>query len=102
MNYTVDRQPEKTTITIVGELDAVTVPDLRDELDRLLVGNTSGFEVDLSGLRMIDSSGVGVLVSLYKRGRAHGQWVRVTGLREQPLAIFRLLKLDAILAASPA
>jgi anti-anti-sigma regulatory factor len=46
---------------------------------------------------MVDSSGVGALVSLYKRARAQGGAVIVTGLRDQPLAIFRLLRLDRVM-----
>jgi anti-sigma B factor antagonist len=53
--------------------------------------------VDLSFLRVIDSSGVGAIVSLYKRVRATGGDVRVVGLRDQPLAIFQLLRLDRVL-----
>jgi len=52
--------------------------------------------VDLSSLRLIDSSGVGVVVSLYKRCKAHGGQVRVEGLSNQPLTIFKLLRLDQV------
>ena len=50
----------------------------------------------LPRLKTIDSSGVGVLVSLYKRVRAQGGEVLVIGL-DQPLAIFKLLKLNRAL-----
>ena len=46
---------------------------------------------------MIDSSGVGALVSLYKRVRAQGGNVVIKGVRDQPLAIFRLLRLDKLM-----
>ena len=46
---------------------------------------------------MLDSSGVGALVSLYKRVRAYGGEVVMIGLRDQPLAIFRLLRLDRVM-----
>jgi anti-anti-sigma factor len=49
---------------------------------------------------MLDSSGVGALVSLYKRVRAQGGDVVVTGLRDQPLAIFRLLRLDRVMVGA--
>ena len=51
---------------------------------------------------MVDSSGVGALVSLYKRVRAQGGDVVITGLRDQPLAIFKLLRLDRVMAGSEA
>ena len=46
---------------------------------------------------MVDSSGVGAIVSLYKRVRGAGGEVVVAGLRDQPLAIFRLLRLDRVM-----
>jgi anti-sigma B factor antagonist len=81
-------------LSIEGQLDAVSVSDLRVELDELVGTRPGAVEVDLSRLRMIDSSGVGALVSLYKRVRAQGGNVEIKGIRDQPLAIFQLLKLD--------
>ena len=86
-----------TLVTIEGELDAVSVADLRGDLEKLLARQPARVNVDLARLRMVDSSGVGAIVSLYKRVRAQGGSVVVTGLRDQPLAIFRLLRLDRVM-----
>ena len=37
-------------------------------------------------------------VSLFKRAKAYGGNVTVAGLKDQPLAIFRLLRLDRVFA----
>lgn len=87
-------------LSIEGELDAVTVSDLRVEIEKLLMRQIGRVEVDLSQLRMLDSSGVGALVSLYKQVRARGGEVVVLGLRDQPLAIFRLLRLDRVMVGA--
>jgi anti-sigma B factor antagonist len=84
-------------LAIGGELDVVSVTDLRGEIEGLLAREPRRLEVDLSSLRMLDSSGVGALVSLYKRVRASGGEVVIVGLRDQPLAIFRLLRLDRVM-----
>jgi len=97
MNYTIAAQDGTSVITIEGTLDAVSVSDLRGELDRLVGARPQAVEVDLSQLRMIDSSGVGALVSLYKRVRAQGGSVVLKGVRDQPLAIFQLLQLDRLM-----
>jgi anti-sigma B factor antagonist len=89
-----------TRLAIEGELDAVSVAELRGDIEKLLARHPSRVEVDLSLLRMVDSSGVGALVSLYKRVRAQGGDVIVTGLRDQPLAIFRLLRLDRVMVGA--
>lgn len=96
MGYTRTDAGDETTLTIDGTLDAVTAPDLRPLLDALVAENRKKIVVDLGSLRLIDSSGVGVLVSLFKRVRAYGGEVNLVGLRDQPLAIFKLLRLDRV------
>jgi len=49
---------------------------------------------DLKDLTLIDSSGVGAIVSLFKRDRMLGGAVKIAALANQPKEIFRLLKLD--------
>jgi len=87
-----------TVLRIEGALDAMSTPELRPVIDAIVVDKRPKVDVQLSGLRLIDSSGVGAIVSLYKRMRAQGGVVTVKGLRDQPLAIFRLLRLDRVLA----
>jgi anti-sigma B factor antagonist len=87
-------------LVIEGELDAVSSPTLRSEIDKLVAAQPTRVEVDLASLRMVDSSGVGSLVSLYKRIGAQGGAVVLMGLRDQPLAIFRLLRLDRVMVGA--
>jgi len=95
--FEVSTTPEGVRVAIEGDLDSGTTRDLRDELQALLTQKPGRLEVDLSRLHTIDSSGVGMLVSLYKGMRAQGGQLTITGVRDQPLAIFRLLKLDRAL-----
>jgi anti-sigma B factor antagonist len=88
----------ETVLRIEGVLDAVTAPEIRPTIDALIAEKRSAIKVDLATLRLIDSSGVGAIVSLFKRAKAYGGTVTVTGLRDQPLAIFRLLRLDRVFA----
>jgi len=97
MIYTRATEGEATVLNIGGELDAVSVPDLRPALDQILAEGSPQIVVDLAHLRLIDSSGVGALVYLFRRAREQGGHVAVRGAKEQPLAILRLLKLDQIL-----
>jgi len=87
---------EETTLWIEGVLDAVTAPEIRPTIEDLVVEQRKSILVDVSSLRIIDSSGVGVIVSLFKRCKTFGGVVRVSGLRDQPLAIFKLLRLDRV------
>ena len=96
MNYSRIDQGTATTLRVRGELDALSAPELRPLFDELLDHGRRDITVDLSELRLVDSSGVGALVSLYKRVRAQGGEVRFTGVTAQPLVIFKLLRLDVV------
>jgi anti-sigma B factor antagonist len=85
------------TLKIEGALDALSTPDLRPTIDALITDGVSKVTVDLSSLRLIDSSGVGALISLYKRLRARGGDMTIAGIKDQPLAIFKLLRLERML-----
>jgi anti-sigma B factor antagonist len=85
-----------TVLKIEGVLDAVTAPEIRPTIDALIAEKRAAISVDLTALRLIDSSGVGAIVSLFKRAKAYGGNVTVAGLKDQPLAIFRLLRLDRV------
>ena len=86
----------ETVLRIEGVLDAVTAPEIRPTIDALIAEKRPTIVVDLGALRLIDSSGVGAIVSLFKRAKAYGGSVSVSGLKDQPLAIFRLLRLDRV------
>jgi len=96
MKYSRKDNGEATVFEIEGTLDAVTAPELRSVVDDLVNSNRKEVTLDLSALKLIDSSGVGVIVSLFKRVRAYGGQVRIVGLKDQPRAIFRLLRLDRV------
>lgn len=96
MNCIRTDQDGESRLRIDGSLDALTVRELRPILDEVVAGNFRHVTVDIEHLTMIDSSGVGAIVSLYKRLKAEGGKVVVVGAREQPLAVLKLLKLDRV------
>jgi len=96
MSYKRTDTGEVTIVQIEGTLDAVTAPEFRTLVDELVAENRKNITLVLSALRLIDSSGVGVIVSLFKRVRANDGQVRIVGLRDQPRAIFRRLRLDRV------
>jgi anti-sigma B factor antagonist len=84
-------------LAIDGSLDALTVRDLRPLLDQVVSEKPKSVTVDFNELTLIDSSGVGAIVSLFKRVKAEGGKVVVANAKDQPLAVLKLLKLDRVL-----
>ena len=83
-------------LKIEGALDALTAVDVRPIFDQVVADKPARVTIDLESLTLIDSSGVGAIVSLFKRVKAAGGQVVVVHAREQPLAVLKLLKLDRI------
>ena len=85
---------EVEVLTLKGNLDALTAPELRPTIDELVSNRKIKVVFDLRDLTLIDSSGVGAIVSLFKRVRMLGGDVKIACLANQPKEIFRLLRLD--------
>ena len=95
-NFDVNRTATETKVAIRGSLDINSAPALAEEIDKIITAKTTKVLVDLSGLDLIDSSGVAALVKLYKGVRAGGGAVTIANARDQPLAIFKLLRMDKV------
>lgn len=85
-----------TTLRLFGNLDVITANELKPVIEELVAQQPRKVVVNLEGLDLIDSSGVAAIVGLYKRVRASGGFVEVKGARDQPLTIFRLLRMDRV------
>jgi len=94
--YDVQRTDRETTLVIRGSLDINTAPALAEEIDRILATKPPRVAVDLAALDLIDSRGVAALVKLYKGVRGTGGAIAIVGARDQPLAIFKLLRMDKV------
>jgi anti-sigma B factor antagonist len=98
MGFSTSVENGTTVLRIEGDLDVVALSELRPTASGIAGGQPPRVVVDLSALRLIDSSGVGAIVSLYKAVHAYGGSLTITGAHGQPLAILRLLRLDRLLS----
>ncbi len=98
MEHTLEfEERQEGTVTVLmlkGSLDAATAPNLKRHSDVLSNASKSQLVVDLGGLTLIDSSGVGALVGLGKRVRSANGDLRFARPNGQPAEIFKLLRLD--------
>lgn len=96
MQFTHETQDGVTNITISGEFDSLTAPEVRATFEEIAEKRPTKVVLDLLNLRLIDSSGVGAIVSLFKRVKAVGGKFEVTNLHGQPRSIFKVLRLDKV------
>jgi anti-sigma B factor antagonist len=94
--FDVQRTDAETTLAVRGSLNINTAPALAEEIDKIIATKPKKVTVELGELDLIDSSGVAALVKLYKGVRGAGGNVTMSGARDQPLAIFKLLRMDKV------
>ena len=89
----------RTVVELGGELDLFTAPVLRDVLLKLTGNGRHFIAVELSGLRFLDSSGLGVLVGATKRAVAGGGGLCLVGAPERMLKTLRITGLLRVMPA---
>jgi len=98
MAFTVRKQGGVLVIDVDGQLIVGNRQDLKQRvLDALDAGDRK-FLIDFTRTGYIDSSGLGVLVSLSKKIRDEGGDLRLAGLNEDLKTLFELTKLDTLFA----
>jgi anti-sigma B factor antagonist len=67
----VERSGRTTVLTLRGDLDVATAPDLREALVEV-IDQGARIVIDMEALDFLDSAGLGILVGGLKRARTHG------------------------------
>ncbi len=102
MSFTLRKDDEKGVVVlgIDGQLIVGNRHELKQKILDALESGDRRFLIDFSDTGYIDSSGLGVLVSLSKKIREVNGELRLAGLNEDLLTLFELTKLDALFAIS--
>lgn len=77
-------------------LDANISQALKKEIEKVWVADTRQVIMDLGDVEFIDSSGIGVLLSLYKRLPAHSGHLKLVSVQPSVLAVIELLRLQHV------
>lgn len=105
MTFTVRKDVKGVVVVEVdGQLIVGNRHEMKAKVLEALEAGDRKFLIDFSKTGYIDSSGLGVLVSLSKKIRDEGGDLRLAGLNEDLKTLFELTKLDTLfaIADSPA
>jgi anti-sigma B factor antagonist len=95
-----DRGDEYWTLRLAGELDYSECSAFRMHIDRILQSSPPATIVDMSGIEYLDSSGLGLLLSLSREYTAQGRrLVLVTNSTVD--SILELTRLTGIFSVAP-
>jgi anti-sigma B factor antagonist len=96
MGFSVVKQNGVTIVDVEGQLIVGNRQELKQKVLEELDGGERKFVIDFSKTGYIDSSGLGVLVSLSKKIREQGGELRLSSLNEDLRTLFELTKLDTL------
>jgi anti-sigma B factor antagonist len=96
MSFDVRKQNDVTVIDVEGQLIVGNRQELKQKVLEELENGSRKFLIDFSNTGYIDSSGLGVLVSLSKKIREQGGELRLANLNEDLRTLFELTKLDTL------
>jgi anti-sigma B factor antagonist len=96
MGFRVQKEGDVTVVEVEGQLIVGNRQELKQRVLDELEGGATKFVVDFQETGYIDSSGLGVLVSLSKKLREHGGELRLANLNEDLRTLFELTKLDTL------
>jgi len=96
----IDERPHAWVLTVAGEFDYAVCPAFRSHVDRVLRAMPDACVVDLSRVDYLDSSGLGLLLSLYREYTdAGGRLVLVPS--EMVYGILDITKLGSLFETAP-
>lgn len=96
MGFSVSNQGDVTVVEVEGQLIVGNRQELKQKVLEDLEGGARKFVIDFAETGYIDSSGLGVLVSLSKKIREKGGELRLSSLNEDLRTLFELTKLDTL------
>jgi len=100
MAFGIDKLNDITVIDVEGQLIVGNRQELKQKVLQELEGGQRKFLIDFAQTGYIDSSGLGVLVSLSKKIREQGGELRLSNLNEDLRTLFELTKLDTLFQIS--
>lgn len=93
---------ENNTVIIISKDFIVDeVANFRMEINKLIDEGQKNFTFDFSQCDFIDSTGLGALVSIYKKCAEKGGSIKLKALKPEVEKLFKLTRLDRVFEICP-
>ena len=77
-------------------LNAAVADDVKKELTEIISKDSSKIMLNLSNIKFIDSTGIGVLISGLKTARQNNNTFTLCGIQKDVMSLLTLMKLDKV------
>lgn len=96
MNIEINDKNESVNIRVSGDIEMMSIKDFKTKLFDVGENTDKDVEIDLSDVNYIDSSGVGVLITLLKRQRSKGKTLKIAKVSPKVMNVLKLSSLSDV------
>ncbi len=93
MDISIKENASSVSVVIVGDIEMITIKEFKEKLLQLGQSTDKDIDIDLSNVEYIDSSGVGVLISLLKMQKKKDKNLRIEKVSDKVLSVLKLSSL---------
>jgi len=94
MEYSILSKNDITVIKLKGEIDVTVAAKLREVFKSKIDNGAIKIIVDLAEVKLIDSSGLGILIVAFKSVKSKGGDIKFVNAKSEVWKIIKLTKLD--------
>lgn len=96
INSLFDEQDNLWKVDLVGEIDILSAPKLKEELISIYDQKQADILLRFDNLNYIDSTGLGVIIGTYGRMREKGNAIKIVNPKTNILKLLSITNLDKI------
>jgi anti-sigma B factor antagonist len=96
MNIEIKESNAQVNVVVNGDIEMMTIKEFKEKLFDLGQNVDKDVELDLSNVDYIDSSGVGVLISLMKLQKKKGKNLKISKVSSQVMNVLQLSSLSDV------
>ncbi len=98
MDYIIDEVESKISVSFSGDIDMISVKDIKDKLFSLSREHSKDIEIDLKNADYLDSSGIGMFLTLNKLQKEKNHKMHLVNIPDRISNILKLSSLDTTLS----
>jgi len=96
MDIEVKEYADVVNVIVNGDIEMMTIKNFKEKLFEIGHNTDKNIEIDLSNVDYIDSSGVGVLISLLKLQKKKGKILNINKVSTKVLNVLKLSSLSDV------
>ncbi|OHD70070.1 MAG: hypothetical protein A2W19_04550 [Spirochaetes bacterium RBG_16_49_21] len=96
MDIQIKEESDVVNIMVFGDIEMMSIKNFKEKLFEIGNNLDKNIEIDLSNVDYIDSSGVGVLISLLKLQKKKGKNLNIKKVSSKVLSVLKLSSLSDV------